>query len=274
MTSPILIVGATGAVGRGLVAAAVAARRPVIATARNPHRLEALRAAHPRADLTLLPGSVAVDARAARLVESIQALGRPLGGVMVAVRGEARRGRLVEQPAAALRRTLDRNLQPHLVAARHLLPLLSTGGRGGGYVLVGGPGGDSPWAGYGTYSIAASALQMLARVLHDEARTHEVRVQLLLVGRPVCPDDTSVPACPEWPTAIEIGRRALELIDRVDCGAAASPVVAFPSRVELAARRASTAAPADATAADERCQLDVRGLLQRLLPQPPHKESP
>ncbi len=274
MSSPILIVGATGAVGRGLVAAAVAARRPVIACARNPHRLEALRAAHPRADLTLLPGSVAVDERAARLVEAIQALGRPLGGVMVAVRGGARRGRLVEQPAAALRRTLDRNLQPHLVAARHLLPLLTTGGRGGGYVLVGGPGGDSPWAGYGTYSIAASALQMLARVLHDEARTHEVRVQLLLVGRPVRPDDASAPACPQWPTATEIGRRALDLIDRVDRGAAALPVVPFPGRVDPGSRHAPNAAPADAQAGDARCELDVRGLLQRLLPQTPHKESP
>src|SRR3546814_1724253 len=76
------------------------------------------------------------------------------------------------------------------LAARHLLPLLAEHGHGG-YVLIGGPGAEHPWAGYGHYSIGAAALRMLARVLHDEARTLPVRVQLLAIDSPRCDGHTA-----------------------------------------------------------------------------------
>src|SRR3546814_13447028 len=80
------------------------------------------------------------------------------------------------------------------LAARHLLPLLAEHGHGG-YVLIGGPGAEHPWAGYGHYSIGAAALRMLARVLHDEARTLPVRVQLLAIDSPARTDANARPAC-------------------------------------------------------------------------------
>src|SRR5690606_38036561 len=81
---------------------------------------------------------------------------------------------------------LDQDLLPHLFAARHLLPLLAPDSAG--YVLVGGPGGRYPWAGYGHCSIAAAALRMMARVLHDEAGREGRRVQLLAMDAPVASD--------------------------------------------------------------------------------------
>ena len=139
MNAPVLILGATGSVGRGLVAAAVAAGRAVIAVARDKPGLQQLQADFPAADITALPGSVASDAQGARLAKAVQRLGRPLSGVMVAVCGGGGRGRLLDQPANALRDSLRDDLLPHLVAARHLLPLLAASQRGG-YVLIGGPG--------------------------------------------------------------------------------------------------------------------------------------
>ena len=68
---------------------------------------------------------------------------------------------MLDHPAAFLRQTLDDDLLPHLAAARHLLPLLAQAGRTGTYVLIGGPGADRPWAGYGHRSIATAALRML-----------------------------------------------------------------------------------------------------------------
>ena len=53
---------------------------------------------------------------------------------------------------------------------------------------------------------------MLARVLHDEARNLAVRVQLLSVERPI-PEGPRAHLCPQWPTALEIGRRALALVE-------------------------------------------------------------
>jgi len=214
-TNPALVVlGATGGIGRGVVAAAVAAGRPVIAVARSAGALQRLQARHPHAELTVLPASVASDGEAAELAARLRALGRVVDGVVVAVCGALARGRLLDQPAAFLRRVFDEDLLPHLFAARHLLPLLAEQDRSGGYVLIGGPGADQPWASYGHRSIAAAALRMLARVLHDEVRASGVRVQLLAVDSPVCTDANRDHACPQWPSAQSVGRRALALIDR------------------------------------------------------------
>src|SRR3546814_1827854 len=96
--------------------------------------------------------------------------------LVAAIRGDIERGRLIDQPEEFLRRRLDEDLLPHLFAARHLLPLLAGHGHGG-YVLIGGPGAEHPWAGYGHYSIGAAALRMLARVRSEE---HTSELQSLM----------------------------------------------------------------------------------------------
>ncbi|RDZ26637.1 SDR family NAD(P)-dependent oxidoreductase [Lysobacter silvisoli] len=216
MKSPLVILGATGGIGRGVVRAALKAGWPVVAVARGNRELKALQAAYPGADLTTVAGSVASDAEGAKLARALRKLARPLGGVVAAVCGSNERGRLLDHPAAFLRRKLDEDLLPHLAAARHLLPLLAEGDRGGSYVLIGGPGSEHPWAGYGHRSIGAAALRMLARVLHDEARQMSVRVQLLAVDVPVRTEFNDCHACPEWPTALSIGQRAVALIEQAE----------------------------------------------------------
>ncbi|BDU14859.1 SDR family NAD(P)-dependent oxidoreductase [Lysobacter auxotrophicus] len=209
----VVVLGATGGVGRGVVEAALASGRPVIAVARDKSGLQCLRGQFPEADLSIVPGSVSSDGDGERLARTLRKLGRPIDGVVAAVCGSASRGRLLDHPAAFLRQTLDDDLLPHLAAARHLLPLLSQAGRTGTYVLIGGPGADRPWAGYGHRSIATAALRMLARVLHEEARTLGVRVQLLAIDSPVCTDLNRAHACEQWPSALAVGQRALALIN-------------------------------------------------------------
>lgn len=211
--TPVVVLGATGGVGRGVVAAALASGRPVIAVARDKAGLQCLRGKHADADLTIVPGSVSSDADGARLAKALRKLGRPIGGVIAAVSGSGARGRLLDHPAAFLRQRLDEDLLPHLAAARHLLPLLAEADRGGTYVLIGGPGADQPWAGYGHRSIATAALRMLARVLHEEARSIGVRVQLLAIESPVCTEFNRTHACDQWPSALAVGQRAVALVD-------------------------------------------------------------
>lgn len=212
---PVLVLGATGVVGRGVVRAAIEAGAPVVAVARDGDALARLADDHPAADLTVLRASVADDAGSARLAVKVHDLGRPLGGVVAAIAGPARRGRLLDRPTSALCAGLCADVVPHLAAARALLPLLSRSGRGGTYVLVGGPGSALPWSGYGQRSVSAAAVRMLAQVLHDEAMPLGVRVQLLSVEAPVAqpPHEHA-----QWPTAEAIGRRALALIDRPGAG--------------------------------------------------------
>lgn len=274
MKPAVLVLGAAGVVGRGIVQAAVEAARPVIAVARDPAQLEQLRALHPGADLTAVTGSVASDADGARLAQALRALGRPLGGVVVAVSGGTGRGRLLDHPIALLQRQLDADLLPHLAAARHLLPLLAAADRGGSYVLIGGPGNELPWAGYGHRSVAAAAQRMLACVLHDEARALGVRVQLLAVDAPVCSDRSRASACPQWAAAVDIGRRALEL---VDCSGNQptravvqyiAPVPAGPATTAVAVPDHAPAPPDPdiaTTLLPARCLQDARKLLRSLM---------
>ena len=98
---------------------------------------------------------------------------------------------------------VEQLVAPGEVAARHLLPLLPRDGTSG-YVLVGGPGGDYPWAGYGHCSIAAAALRMMVRVLHDEAAGQGVRVQLLALDAPVHTESNTAQAGSAWPKALQL----------------------------------------------------------------------
>ena len=224
---PIVVLGATGAVGRGAVRAAIEVGRPVIAVARNLRQLEQLRLEHRGADASVLATTIAADADGARLAEMLRRDGRPLAGVVDAMCGDQGRGRLIDHPSEVLRRTLDGDLLPHLAAARHLIPLLAEARRVGSYVFIGGPGSEAPWSNYGFRSVAAAGLRMLARVLHDEGRSLDVRVQMLSIGAPVRGETPCAHHCPEWPSGLAIGRRALQLIDRDRPGESASPVVRF-----------------------------------------------
>ena len=116
MRAPIVVLGATGVVGQGVVRAAVEAGLPVIAVARDPAGLAMLAARHAEAELLTVRGSIADDADSAALAERLRALQRPLGGVVVAVAGPASRGRLLDQPSDVLCAQLQRDVQPHLRA--------------------------------------------------------------------------------------------------------------------------------------------------------------
>lgn len=227
MSETVLVLGATGVVGRGVVAAAAEAGRRVIAVARGGDALDALRREHAGARIEAVAGSVESEAGAAALARRLRALDRPIDGVVAAVAGVPRRGRILDHDGGpdAMRAALDEDLLPHVAAARQLLPLMAERGRGGTWLLIGGPAGALPWAGYGHRSVAAAAVRMLACVLHDEARCLGVRAQLLAVESPVCRPGAK--ACPEWPTALEIGRRAMALLERSDVQVAAHPIVPY-----------------------------------------------
>jgi NAD(P)-dependent dehydrogenase (short-subunit alcohol dehydrogenase family) len=259
MRGAVLILEATGIIGSGIVQAAIDDGWPVIAVAADADGLERLRSRHAKAELTALVGSVATDADASQLADRLRALGRPLAGVVVAIVAGSARGRLLDQPTSTLCQQLDRDLLPHLAAARQLLPLLAQADRGGSYVLIGGPGSEMPWAGYGHRSVAAAALRMLASVLHDEARTLGLRLQLLSVDVPVCIEQERIKACPHWPTASTIGRRALELMQR-DANLPAQAIVHYSH-----GKMSQAPAPAAPTGEHDSVSSYVRHLLAKAL---------
>ena len=267
----LVVLGATGCIGRDAVAEALRDGRAVVAVARDADDLDALCAAHPGAPLIPLVASLSSDAGGDALGERLDALDRPIAGVIAAIRGTPMRGRLLDQPGDFLRRRIDEDLLPHLFAARQLLPRLSASGLGS-YVLVGGPGADFPWAGYGHHSIAEAALRMLARVLHDEARALGVRVHLLGVNAPLRTIKNARHACAGWPSPVAVARRALALASRAEsasdavvaCGGASTPSAFWSDDID-----AAESAPPIAT---DRALHDARALLRGITSSPRLKD--
>lgn len=221
----VVVLGASGRVGGGVVAALLEAGSAVLAVGRDGARLEALAHAHDdEPGLETLAGSVANDVQAAALADRLAGRARPLRAVVDATAGVRRSGRLLDRPVNALRRSLDQDLLPHLAAARHLLPLLQAQDGAGRYVLVGGPSTRCGWAGYGHASVSIAATRMLAQVLHEEAHTLGVRLQMLSVDAPVWTAENAARACQGWPSALAVGRRVVAMLAT---DAAASPVLTY-----------------------------------------------
>lgn len=209
----VLVLGASGRVGAGVVAALLEAGSPVLAVGRDARRLQALAEAH--ADepaLESLVASVAGDRQAAELAARMAERPRPLRAVVDAIAGPRRSARLLDHPVAALRRSLDQELLPHLAAARHLLPVLQAQSGATRYVLVGGPNARCGWSGYGHASVTGAATRMLAQVLHEEAQALGVRLQMLSVDAPVWTADNAAHACSSWYSALGVGRGVVSLL--------------------------------------------------------------
>ena len=234
MKAAIVILDAANPIGRGVAEVALDQRRAVIAVSQDLEALRDLGARFPNADLTIVGGAIADEVQATRLASELRELARPIAGVVLAQCGEPSRNRVLDTPAREFHRLLEADLLPHLSSARQLVPLLAATGRNAGYVVIGSPGSDHPWVGYGSRSIAASASTMLVRVLHEEARSLGVRVQLLAVNRPVCTDANREWSCEGWPEVSAIATQALALIDQVDPHVAALPIVPFVKSVRTA----------------------------------------
>jgi NAD(P)-dependent dehydrogenase (short-subunit alcohol dehydrogenase family) len=229
MKGVVAVIDAADVAGRGVVEAALRAGRPVVAVSPDTAELARLRKLSGDADLTAIRGSIADESACAALAVALRDIDRPVEGIVIATSGDPIGGRVLDHSVETFQRRLQTDLFPQLTAARSLLPLLTYWGRSGGYVVIGSPGAEHPWSGYSYCSIAAAAMSMLVRVLHEEARSLAVRVQLLAVKRPIRTTENPG-ACEHWPDALAIGEQALALIDRLDPRTADEAVVKFVSR--------------------------------------------
>jgi NAD(P)-dependent dehydrogenase (short-subunit alcohol dehydrogenase family) len=214
---PVLVLGATDGLGTGLVEAGLEAGYPILAVGEDRELTEGLHerfAGHGK--LSTLQGSVWTNADAAGLAGSLREL--PLAPLVAIINipVTCERGRLLQQDAEFLARVLQREVIPHMNAARHLLPLLAESGRRARYLVMGGPNGDTSWVGYGHHSVAAAATRMLVRALRRETEDTPVRVQQLVVGKPVRTEQNKRCACPEWPDAVSVGRYAVKVLTDSD----------------------------------------------------------
>ena len=214
MTETVVVLGATGAIGREVTAELLQRGHHVFAVARNGARLEQL-AERVEGDgrLTTLARSVASELEASKLTDALRDQPRRITAVVASLRGPFDSGRLLSRSASELLRLLDQDVITNFIAAKHLLPLLA-GTPPGLYLTLGGPTASCGWAGYGHVSIAAAANQMLTQVVREEAKDLPVIVQQLQIGTPVRTEANTSCACPEWIGADTVARRVAALVEQ------------------------------------------------------------
>lgn len=221
MKSSVIVIGASGGIGSGIVASLLADGWPVVAVGRHRDTLLALaeRLGQPAA-LTTLTASVDSDSGAKDLARQLVALRRRYAGAVVAIGPERDCGRLMDRDDVFLEDRLHAHVVTHFNAARALIPLLAQHGANALYLSIASAATAHPWCGFGHFSIANAALRMLAKVLHGENRDLPVRVQQLALAGLVRTHRNDHCACSEWMDVDDVGRSVIELLQHAEGSAA------------------------------------------------------
>lgn len=228
----VLVIGATGDVGSGIVKVLLERGHDVIAAARHAGRLEALRdrLGRPRG-LQSLAGSLETDLLAEALLGGVRTRCSAIDAVIVSVNTPREPAPLLTRTSGSLAALLHGDLIAHFTAARTFVPAIAPGG-----VLLGIGGGSCDFILRGgvPQSAAQAALRMLYRGLAAELASNPVQVRELIIASIVNGATTRDRADPAWVTDAEIGDQAAAIVENP---------LAFPDPIWRIARRDGSGRP-------------------------------
>lgn len=203
----IAVLGATGDVGRAVVADALNRDWTVLAVGRSANTLSALQEELRSPNLRTVVGSVASEPAAADLANALQA--DSLDAVVTAVNGPKTRRPMLDWTESDLGEVVRSDLLTHFVAAKAFVRALPAGAV---YVGIGGGMADLVVPGFGHSSMIQAAQRMMFRTLSREAPRDGVHVRELIVASMINGRSNRATAPAEWLTAEEIAARVCEII--------------------------------------------------------------
>jgi NAD(P)-dependent dehydrogenase (short-subunit alcohol dehydrogenase family) len=205
----LLVIGAAGDVGQGIVAAALASGRQVIAGGRNGEKLERIAARHPGKAVARVIGDIATEAGAVALWDEAAKKFGGIDGVVVSVNAAIKRQPLMEWSAAELCASLENELFLHFIAAKIFVPRLPESGL---FIGIGGGTADFIMPNMAHVSMSQAAQRMMYRGLARERR-EGAQIRELMVVSMVNGESSRQNAKPEWILDIEIGRHVCAILD-------------------------------------------------------------
>jgi len=210
MTTKVLVIGASGDVGQGIVEQLLAGGYQVVAAGRDLDKLRAVEArlGEPPG-LDLIAGSIADEAAAATLGREVRRLAPSLAGVVVSVNGPLQTMALAEAESGAVLEVVRGNLLPHLIAARQFIPTLP---QGAAYVAIGGGMADLVVPGMGVLSMCQAAQRAMYAVLARELADTGVRIHNLMLYSMIAGHSNRDRHHPKWITAEEVGRHLVAVL--------------------------------------------------------------
>ncbi|WP_181063063.1 SDR family NAD(P)-dependent oxidoreductase [Nocardia nova] len=216
----VLVIGASGDVGRGAVAACLARGWETIAVGRTAAKLTELAAEHDDERLSTAIGDLADETTTTALADSVGL--ESIDAVVVTVSGPWSPTPVRDCDWDTVSETFDRLLRPHVNAARILLPRLRSGAT---YLTVGGGMADAIFPGMAPVAMSQAAQRNFVRAWHRESRGVAVAVRQLTIAAMVNGHSTRKVAAPDWLTDAEIGDRICAIL--ADPAAFPGPVLNF-----------------------------------------------
>ena len=209
----VLVIGATGDVGQGIVRAVLGRRWTAIAAGRSMDRLAETFAGQPGSDrLHLCAGSLESEESTAALWEAASTAAGSVDTVVVSVNAPQRVVPLAELPAPELADLLGANLVTHFNAAKVLRPRLPASGL---YLGIGGGMADLVIPGNVHASIVQAGLRMMYRGFAREQKDGAALRELMIVSM-VNGQKKRAVARPEWVTDDDIGAHVCAIIAAPD----------------------------------------------------------
>lgn len=208
MGGTLLIVGATGDVGQGIVRSARSEGWTVVAAGRSADKLDRLFGTSAGAGLHCCTGDVGSEEGALAMWQAATRLAGPVDAVVVSVNAPNRIAPLSQWNGEEVGAVLNANLLTHFHAAKVMLPLLPPTG-----ILIGIGGGTADFVipGMAPVSIAQAGLRMLYRGLARE-RKEGAQVRELMIISMVNGESKRDKAQPEWVTDEEVGRHVCAIL--------------------------------------------------------------
>lgn len=216
----VLVIGATGDVGRGVVASCLKRGWATVAAGRTESTLAELALQHNDPLLSTVTGSLDSESSAAQLADAADIA--TVSAVVVTVSGPWQPTPVAECGWDTITEVFCTLLRPHVNAARVLLPRLSPGAT---YLAIGGGMADAVFPGMAPVSMVQAAQRNLVRAWSKENRGPGVNIRELLIAAMVNGRSTRAVAGPDWLTDIEIGARVTELLAAPDTNP--GPVLTF-----------------------------------------------
>jgi len=214
MKPTILVIGASGDVGRGITSELLRSGYRVVAAGRDSGKLAGLQSQLASiGPLQTIAGSVEDAASASALRDRVRALVGPLGGVITSVNMPPQTVSLQAMPGPQLLETLRANVVTHLVAASVFVPALEPGGI---FLGIGGGMADVVVPGYGAIAMCQAAQRAMYRALAAELPNQNVRLQELMIHSMVAGDSNRATAHPKWITDADVGLHVLAILEKPD----------------------------------------------------------
>jgi NAD(P)-dependent dehydrogenase (short-subunit alcohol dehydrogenase family) len=208
----LLVVGAAGDVGQGIVEAALQSGRKVVASGRNAESLRQLAARCDSDSLACVPGDLDSEAGAASLWNDAEKAWGAIADVVVSVNAPTRLSPLLDWSADDLSAILSGNILTHFTAARTFLPRMPDSGL---LIGIGGGTADFIFPQMAHVSMTQAAMRMLYRGLAKE-RSSGAQMRELMVVSMVAGQSSRASAKPDWVTDVEVGRHVCAILDAPD----------------------------------------------------------